>query len=187
VAEWDHSPEILLAVFTLGLFIATYLLYRATKKLVMGAEDTAKRQLRAYISITGGELVEVIDGAQHFGFQVHFKNAGQTPAYDVVSGARCTLTDLPRTTPLPDVPLTEKSRSTFGPGIDSSLFPTFKLLKPEQKTSIDARKAAINIHGRIEYRDAFNGHHTTHFNKIYRMTIPGRYIVGNDKDGNDAD
>jgi hypothetical protein len=162
-------------------------LWGATDKLVIGANDTAEGQLRAYISITGGELVDVIDGAQHFGFQVRFKNAGQTPAYDVVSGARCTFTDLPRTTPLTDVQLTEKSRSTFGPGIDSSLFPTFKRLTAEQKVSIDERKAAINIHGRIEYRDAFNVRHTTHFNMIYRMTNSGRYIIRNDKDGNDAD
>ncbi|MBI5316761.1 MAG: hypothetical protein HZB34_12375 [Nitrospirae bacterium] len=183
---WDHIPEILLALFTLCLFIATYLLYRATKKLVMGAEDTAKRQLRAYISITGGELVERNEGSNIIGFQVHFKNAGQTPAYDVLSGAQCTIMDLPRNAPLPLVPLTEKSKSTFGPGIDSSLFPTMKIPTSEQKTAIDNRKAAIYIHGRIEYRDAFDRGQTTNFNLIYRMTNTGRYIIGNDKDGNDA-
>jgi len=62
-----------------------------------------------------------------------------------------------------------------------------KIPTPEQLAAIDSRKAAIHIHGRIEYRDAFNGHRTTNFNLVYRITNTGRYIIGNDKDGNEAD
>jgi len=39
---WDKSPEILLALATIGLWIVTW-------QLVKGAQDTAKRQLRAYV------------------------------------------------------------------------------------------------------------------------------------------
>jgi hypothetical protein len=47
-ALWP-TAEYWLAIFTLGLFIATCVLARANWLLVKGAEDTARRQLRAYV------------------------------------------------------------------------------------------------------------------------------------------
>jgi hypothetical protein len=41
--------DTLVALFTALLFIATWLLWLATKKLVLGAENTAERQLRAHV------------------------------------------------------------------------------------------------------------------------------------------
>jgi len=58
----------------------------AAKLTVQTMDDTAQRQLRAYISITGGEMVEKIEGSNIFGFKVTFKNAGQTPAMTLSPG-----------------------------------------------------------------------------------------------------
>lgn len=184
-AEWwlVYVTGFLTAV-TLVLAIFTGWLWNATKKLVQGADDTARRQLRAYISMIGAEDVKGEGG--HFGFRVRFKNTGQTPAYDVIAGAWVSIAPFPRTDPLPDVPITEKSRSTFGPGIDSGLFPSRSALMPSELAGIEDMTLAIYIHGRIEYRDAFDKPRTTHFTMIKRKSPSGLYILGNDRDGNHA-
>src|ERR1035437_9225749 len=51
--EWLHRHgEGVIALFTIILGIATWLLWRSTKKLVEGADATARHQLRAYVSVT---------------------------------------------------------------------------------------------------------------------------------------
>src|SRR4051794_33085845 len=45
--------EEIIAAFTVVLAIATGYLWKATRDLVDGAENTAKRQLRAYIVVNG--------------------------------------------------------------------------------------------------------------------------------------
>jgi hypothetical protein len=48
--EFVHkNAESIIALFTIILGIATWLLWRATKRLVEGADRTAERQLRAYV------------------------------------------------------------------------------------------------------------------------------------------
>lgn len=42
---------LVLTVATVGLFAATYFLWRATRDLVVGADQTSERQLRAYVGI----------------------------------------------------------------------------------------------------------------------------------------
>jgi hypothetical protein len=48
--------DTLVALFTAALSIATFFLWRATRNLVKGADDTAQRQLRAYVGIESIEL-----------------------------------------------------------------------------------------------------------------------------------
>jgi hypothetical protein len=57
--EWWPTAEGWLAIFTLGLFIATAILACATFRLVRGAEDTAKKELRAYVGVA---RVHIVDG-----------------------------------------------------------------------------------------------------------------------------
>src|SRR5947209_1045178 len=57
--EFVHkNAESIIALFTIILGIATWLLWRATKKLVKGAEATAKRQLRAYVHVSEARCVD---------------------------------------------------------------------------------------------------------------------------------
>lgn len=65
----------------------TYHLWKATGALVADTAENAQRQLRAYLSIHGGEIV---DQAEHTVYELKpvVRNAGQTPAYDVYYFAR---------------------------------------------------------------------------------------------------
>jgi hypothetical protein len=86
--EWIDAERII-AAFTvvLGiatgiLGIATWKLWRATDALVTGADKTAERQLRAYVSIEPVGLQDfVADRRPRVTFIV--KNIGQTPAHRV--------------------------------------------------------------------------------------------------------
>jgi hypothetical protein len=78
-----HSyREEIIAVFTVILALATLLLWRATRNLVRGAEGTAQRQLRAYVSLESGSVQHTsIDGQLGFIVSVALKNYGVTPGY----------------------------------------------------------------------------------------------------------
>lgn len=60
-------------------------LWRSTRDLVTGAEDASKRQLRAYLGVTGGTIrfLSYSDGLIHIQVEVEIRNTGQTPAHDV--------------------------------------------------------------------------------------------------------
>ena len=81
---WWNNPSdrfsFLVAFFTCGVFAATVALWLATKDLVNDAEDTAERQLRAYIVVSGVNMPITPDGFYKPSAQI--KNVGLTPAYD---------------------------------------------------------------------------------------------------------
>jgi hypothetical protein len=81
---WRNPPDrfaFLLVAFTAGLFAATVALWYATRDLVRGAEETAERQLRAYIVVTQGS-VTVPKSNDAINIYIQIKNTGQTPAYE---------------------------------------------------------------------------------------------------------
>jgi hypothetical protein len=64
--------------------------------------DTAQRQLRAYICVTGGLLKFLRPEVPEV--QIHLKNAGQTPAYDVRGWIHMWIEAYPLTVDLPEAP-----------------------------------------------------------------------------------
>jgi hypothetical protein len=81
----DWKPEaitaaatVLLAFLTLTLAGGTIGLWFATRRLVRGAENTAERQLRAYIFVSDSSRVGGPSPAPEF--RIVVKNFGQTPA-----------------------------------------------------------------------------------------------------------
>ena len=102
---WSTDAEIWIAVSTFLLFVATtalacftYFLWRSTGKLVEGADETAKQQLRAYIFIHDNRM----EFKGKIGnFHIIFKNCGQTPAYNVTTYMRIFLEDYPLVVDLP--------------------------------------------------------------------------------------
>jgi hypothetical protein len=74
--------DTLLVTVTFLLFAATLALWWSTRRLVKSGENTAKRQLRAYIvaTIKGCDVPETSDGI--FTFHLAIKNTGQTPAHE---------------------------------------------------------------------------------------------------------
>jgi hypothetical protein len=72
------SAETVNTVLTAVLALGTLFLWAATKRLVRGSEQTAQRQLCAYI------FPDNVVAASTGRITASFKNCGQTPAYDVV-------------------------------------------------------------------------------------------------------
>jgi hypothetical protein len=113
---------IVLAVFTARLWFSTEKLSESTKRLVEGAEDTARRQLRAYIVIHGKNVRQ---RPGRFISDIEIVNTGQTPAYDVIAIARTAVLPFPLPSDFdftlinPDTP----STGLLGPGQSREMAP----------------------------------------------------------------
>src|SRR5262249_51673089 len=88
---------VFIALFTVILAFATAFLYFATRDLVEGAEDTAKRQLRAYVFL---DQMTIADPMGTPKISIRIKNYGSTPAYGVVFWSEGVLREYPLTSPL---------------------------------------------------------------------------------------
>ena len=90
---WQRATSDPVAVFTLILTAftgilawATYSLWKATQQLVIGAENTSERQLRAYVTldrIMTNKVMNVDGQIVSISFQPIFVNSGQTIARKV--------------------------------------------------------------------------------------------------------
>ncbi len=173
----DHSPEIILALATLGFWCAT-------RQLVVGADKTAKRQLRAYLCVTHVARVKATkpDG---YAFEIKFLNSGQTPAYAIKTWRGIGVDNFPLAAKLPAPPTpTPATDVALGNGAIHTF--TCERVIPFTQTENDlirAGKAAIYFWGRIEYLDVFKESHFTNFCLSYRK--PDGLIhseIGNDAD-----
>jgi hypothetical protein len=167
--------DTLVALFTFGLFVATLFLFRATQKLVVGAQETAQRQLRAYVSVK--EIVmdalrnpphyglqgEVQPGAIHsFRFSVIVENTGQTPTRHSLININWQVRPdvLPATFDYPDGEpeiAVIGARSPFGtPGFFISL---------ADVNRVAAREQRLFLWGWVDYDDVFEAtpRHRTEF------------------------
>lgn len=158
----------------------------ATEETVRTMRETAQRQLRAYVFVDSCSLVaanadgqiytppQTISAASRPVLILHYKNTGQTPAYQVVAdGTMClvswplNLSDLP--------PVTFKKGATkdsMGPGAirrkyeipDSSI----PMLTDADIAAIKGGTKAIFAYGEIRYNDIFGHPYFTRY----------RYFVG---------
>ena len=76
---WTALATIAIAAFTLTLKWSTDRLWTAGERQLAHFEDTAERQLRAYIFPRHTKLIDFNSNPL---VQIIFKNSGQTPAYD---------------------------------------------------------------------------------------------------------
>jgi hypothetical protein len=72
-------------LFTGVVAVATIALWWATRRLVTGAERTAERQLRAYMTVKNGKILHDRRTAEGWWLEWHpeIVKVGQTPAYNV--------------------------------------------------------------------------------------------------------
>jgi hypothetical protein len=143
------------------LFLATMALFWATWRLVVGAEETAERQLRAYVHISAARALPRGDRIDYY---IEAKNYGQTPAYDVRLRYIIALRDFPPAEPFsyPDGPLV--SSAVLPP--DTPMHDAFtpdQVLGPNQKRRFLAGEVAIYVFGIITYVDIFRRRRTTEF------------------------
>jgi hypothetical protein len=174
LAFWVAVSTIAVGIFTAGLLAVAFLQWRWTRKTVESMEDTAERQLRAYITLCidnrngpagakGAAALKIDAYTQRVcGAICRIRNAGQTPAYDVVARGVLKILPYPQSK--------EWKRYT----IDRTLMTSRFVLGPQQESDIGCEaedaifmripdKSAFYIYGRIEYRDAFNQSRVTDY------------------------
>jgi len=159
----------LIALFTAGLFWATWYLYRATKRLVGGAEDTAQRQLRAYVLVEGVHVKNAVSGEGQMLAQVTIKNFGQTPASEIVTvtgfafGGWPLSRDLTLTIPESEFTKPNRSRSVLGPTQTEHATTLVRAPTSDERQALITGQLAIVIYGEIRYLDAFKRQQTTKY------------------------
>jgi hypothetical protein len=188
---WDHLLEfaevhdtaivalgtVLLAAFTIVLAVATVFLWRATRDLVRDAQDKGERQLRAYVTLDNGAVIQtVVNNGPRFMVLVNLKNYGSTPAYDfttwIMQPEILDLSALPFGQP---TPLGSRSgQSVIGPQAGATIR-WFSTMSPEQLASGRARQKGIFIWGGADYKDAFGNPRKF----IFRCTITGEQTESN--------
>ena len=190
--------DLLVVIFTYGLFLATVWLVWATLKLWKAGDeqlrhlsDTAERQLRAYVFAVVGrvrrfavnEPVEIV---------ITMKNTGQTPAYQFHYVMNIALSSEPFGAVVHALDFSDPRKATMGPGEISSSFASFDAgfrLSQQQIDLVEAGSAAIWAYGGIRYNDAFGKARSTKFRFIYTGNVvtdpPG--IMAHDTEGNEAD
>jgi hypothetical protein len=177
-----QSPEGFTAAWTGMLFAATWLLYRSTERLAATGEQTATRQMRAYVGVRKMRLLEQTP-ERAYGYEVWIQNYGQTPAYQVSCSTNRRV--LPYPLPL-DYAIQEYADQDQLAGSS----PTWISLQPGERRRItssskDPRLADAEIasfieskdgtleqtqlycFGTVAYRDAFGKQHWAHYCKSF--------------------
>jgi hypothetical protein len=169
---------------------------------------SSERQLRAYVVVELGRIVNVADPPAAVGLNVptearithpgwgpvafiQIKNAGQTPAFDVAHWGNICFREFPLGSALPEKPSGSPSCSILGPSIPSTkLFRFGPRLTPTEVTDLMAGKGAVYVYGEIIYEDGFRKKHRTQYRVMYHQ-IGGAIGVSTDltfcDEGNTAD
>jgi hypothetical protein len=179
---------------------------KATEKAVLEAtasrtlaENTAKRQLRAYLVVRDAHLILHEDGAVEA--KVELVNCGQTPAYDLRGAMICKFTVYPVRNVQPIQDDLRKSAGTLGAGLGNwILYPIGRHDKGNRehllKRFVEIQGLVYYAHGIYTYRDIFNDPHWLKFQLIVggpaglRMDSDGvRHWASfsYDSEGNDED
>jgi hypothetical protein len=197
---WDSaSHDNIIAFGTILIALFTYILYRSTNKLwdagerqLRHLEDTAQRQLRAYIIAKVDDVdVEQINGSEGeamVSVKIAIKNTGQTPAHDLRIVSKAELLRHP--VKMPNFTLIsgpDPSVSVLGAGEPiasecNTLFDGNAMMCAEES---ELSKKRIYIWGTVTYRDVFGGDHWTNFcsSLIFRES---EYVVHASEHHNDA-
>jgi hypothetical protein len=171
---------------------------KATEASVEAGKDTAKRQLRAYVTVIIGDAVfqerrdEDKGGDLMFECRPLLVNNGQTPARKIRFKARAAIlpVPLPKEIHLPEEPDEGIGDSILGPQQNANMFALVDGFRADDeaeslKKGVGAK--GLYVWGRITYEDVFGESHFTRFcQHIYWNRggkVRGHYIPGR----NDAD
>lgn len=169
----------------------------AINRQTLLSSDTAQRQLRAYVCVNSAllkfsqpEVPEV---------QIHLKNSGQTPAYEVRGWIHIWIEKYPLKISLPEPPEGfQKSKEIMGPGSTRTYVIAKKPPIPSQSLPLlGTTEGTIYAYGEVRYKDAFGGERYTKYRLIYggsegvRKSRPDAEglvtaLLKPDSDGNEA-
>jgi hypothetical protein len=148
--------DILLVLFTAGLFVATVFLWLSTRDLVEDAKHNSERQLRAYVTVFSGAIQPTThpNGITTISVQVTLRNSGQTPAFKERSFFLAVV-DTPDANPFKFPPnLDDRPVSLIGPNVDTNLDVGGTISAADLQEVMNGTKK-IFVWGRVEYMDAF--------------------------------
>ena len=171
----------------------------ADKQYVL-AENTAKRQLRAYLAVRDAKALLYDDGVLEASLKLH--NCGQTPAYGLQGAYKVGFSPYPIPTPGTPPEDTRKSISVLGAGGDYYILAKFAGLPGQTMNDtvkeLHAPDFVFSLVGYFTYKDIFENEHFIRFQQIiggpsgplrYDRDDKGRVFASfcNDSEGNEAD
>ena len=186
---WHEFRTDPVATFTGLLFFATLLLWWSTRNLVKGADKTAEKQLRAYISVDSFRILDMQKLWSKQDFEIHIvaKNYGQTPAYDVISLGGVEIGTAQN--PVLAAPSGTPTKSTLGPNAPILKFLHKTALSDADIAGLNNRTLSLYAYGEIRYKDAFGKNRLTHYRSHIGGTAGWRSdgLMAHAAEGNDAD
>jgi hypothetical protein len=161
----------------------------AAEAAVNVAQDTAKRQLRAYVTVNG--VIRTKDpgdlNGEGFAVLIDVKNSGQTPASDLLQWARIEIREFPLETNLPIHCLENPPRGILPPETKNLAFPTFtRALTIIEENAVLANHTAVYVYGEVDYFDVFGDRHLTQFRFRCNGQGYGLGMFKADSEGNNA-
>lgn len=176
-------------LLTFFLVAATFGLWWATHRLVTGSENTAKRQLRAYVfvSLADGEKMFHDDKSGCLSAPLIIKNYGQTPAYKMKCNVFIGILKKPLSEQLDPPNYDNGSIGCLASGQVVRQYPTLprKIDIPERNLILNGTHA-IYVWGYLEYMDIFKSTQRVQF----RMYSTGEDFAGKElaycNEGNEA-
>jgi hypothetical protein len=150
------------------------------------AEDTEKRQLRAYVFVAAATPHDFVVSRTPY-VDVRVRNFGQTPAYEATMDLAIRLKQLVDPGSFTD-PGHPSPPAPIAPGVDVHPLPrTEEPLSNLIISDIRANRVAYFIFGIIRYKDAFQKAHWTRVRWIIGATELADGSVSIYREGNDAD
>ena len=165
--NWFEPISILtfcLVLVTIGMFVATMRIVKVTRQ-------TAKRQLRAYVSarLADGEKM-FLDENDCLSVPLIIENHGQTPAYNFKKSSFVGFFRYPLEDILDPPDYKGGSVAYIPPGQKVRMYPTLpSALNGSEIEAIKSKKGCFCVWGYLEYTDIFNNLQTAE----YRMLSTG--------------
>jgi hypothetical protein len=182
---------ILLALFTLALWVSTARIANDAKttgeRTIFTMEDTARRQLRAYVGIENVPVQDAdgISIPNAMGFRI--QNYGQTPAHKLATVLLIATREFPLIKELdPPKPEDFKNFCVLNPSGTNMIIEKFTEEDfTNIKRDLEDGKSALYFWGQIKYWDVFDMEQTTSFchfmnNKWMQTHRLGLYRTGNE-------
>lgn len=158
----------------------------AAERTVKIMQDTAQRQMRAYICFQEGH-VDLHANEGFYDVTIHLKNSGNTPAYDVQTWRSSQIIDQPEPPAAFDAPQSWGGRGMVGPGAYMGASGTLRHpFTPDDRASIKSGRKMIFVWGEVIYRDAFGERRFTRFRHVLGSETGRGWFLRPAEHGNEA-
>jgi hypothetical protein len=163
---WVSFGTLIIAIFTAILGVGTAFLFLATRQLARGAEDTARRQLRAYVS-SAPDYIFNFNPATVAQMRYTMRNHGQTPAYGLSHSAAVDIFPfpLPPNFDFPQLPPHQQSSPVLhqNDSVYGIVFASRNFDIAEINAAVANNGFRIYVFGTVRYMDAFGVRRCTRF------------------------